>query len=426
MKERLLIGLDVGTTAIRLAAGKVSVGQDRRLSLNIVGGAEVASQGVSKGSISSIEDAVSAISSCLEQAERVIGESVAEAAVGIGGTYITSQDARGVIGVSRTDGDIRAEDVARAIEAAKTFVNPANQEILHVLPRSFSIDGQAGIKDPVGMQGIRLEVDALIVQGLSSHVRNFTRAVFRTGLDITELVYAPLASGDAVTTARQRELGVCVVTVGGATTGVSVYENGELLRAVTIPIGADHITNDLAIGLRISLEAAEKIKRIHGTAYAESVPKRAGVFDVADYGGDVSEEVSLRLVADIIEARVEEIFEKVVAELRKIDREGLLPSGVVLSGGGAKLPGMVEVGKKILRLPCAHGICHVPSSLPELIQDSAFSTALGLVLWQFEHERRAADGVPMYGGVKPMASKGGELLGKIGSPLKKIFKSFIP
>ncbi len=426
MKERLLIGLDVGTTVIRLAAGKVSVGQDRRLSLNIVGGAEVASQGVSKGSISSIEDAVSAISSCLEQAERVIGESLAEAAVGIGGTYITSQDARGVIGVSRTDGDIRAEDVARAIEAAKTFVNPANQEILHVLPRSFSIDGQAGIKDPVGMQGIRLEVDALIVQGLSSHVRNFTRAVFRTGLDITELVYAPLASGDAVTTARQRELGVCVVTVGGATTGVSVYENGELLRAVTIPIGADHITNDLAIGLRVSLETAEKIKRIHGTAHAESVPKRAGVFDVADYGGDVSEEVSLRLVADIIEARVEEIFEKVVAELRKIDREGLLPSGVVLTGGGAKLPGMIEVGKQIMRLPCAHGLCHVSSSLPELIQDSAFSTALGLVLWQFEHERRAADGVPMYGGVKPMASKGGEFLGKIGNPLKKIFKSFIP
>ncbi|MCC7357692.1 cell division protein FtsA [Candidatus Uhrbacteria bacterium] len=426
MKERLLIGLDVGTTAIRLAAGKVSVGQDRRLSLNIVGGAEVASQGVSKGSVSSIEDTVSAISSCLEQAERVIGEPLVEAAVGIGGTYITSQDARGVIGVSRTDGDIRAEDVARAIEAAKTFVNPANQEILHVLPRSFSIDGQSGIKDPVGMQGIRLEVDALIVQGLSSHVRNFTRAVFRTGLDITELVYAPLASGEAITTARQRELGVCVVTIGGATTGVSVYENGELLRAVTIPIGADHITNDLAIGLRVSLETAEKIKRVHGTAFAESVPKRSGVFDLIDYGGDTSEEVSFRLVADIIEARVEEMFEKVVIELRKIDREGLLPSGIVLTGGGAKLPGMIEVGKKIMRLPCSHGVCHISSSLPEMIQDSAFSTSLGLVQWQFEHERRAADGVPMYGNVKSVASKGGELLGKIGNPLKKIFKSFIP
>jgi cell division protein FtsA len=182
----------------------------------------------------------------------------------------------------------------------------------------------------------------------------------------------------------------------------------------------------LAIGLRISLEAAEKIKRIHGTAFAESVPKRAGVFDVADYGGDTNEEVSLRLVADIIEARVEEIYEKVVAELRKIDREGLLPSGVVITGGGAKLPGMVEVGKRILRLPCAHGVCAIPCSLPEMVQDSAFSTALGLVQWQFEHERRMADGVPMYGGVKPLANKSGEFFGKIGSPLKKIFKSFIP
>lgn len=426
MKERLLIGLDVGTSAIRLAAGKVSVGQDKRLSLNIVGGAEVPSQGVSKGNVSSIEDAVAAISSCLEQAERVIGEPLAEAAVGIGGAYITSQDARGVIGVSRTDGDIRAEDVARAIEAAKTFVNPANQEILHVLPRSFSIDGQVGIKDPVGMQGIRLEVDTLIVQGLSSHVRNFTRAVFRTGLDITELVYAPLAAGDAVTTSRQRELGVCVVAVGASTTGVAVYENGELLRAATIPIGADHITNDLAIGLRISLESAEKIKRIHGTAFAESVPKRAGVFDLIDYGSDTNEEVSLRLVADIIEARVEEIYEKVLDELRKIDREGLLPSGVILTGGGAKLPGMIDVGKRVLRLPCAYGSCGISSSLPEMVQDPAFSTALGLVQWQFDHERRVADGIPMYGGVKQASAKGGELLGKIGSPLKKIFKSFIP
>jgi len=427
MKERLLIGLDVGTSAIRLVAGRVSVGNDRRIILNVVGGAEVLSQGISKGVISSVEDAVSAISAALEQAERVIGEPLAEAAVGIGGSYISSQDARGVIGVSRTDGEIRAEDIARAIEAAKTFVNPANQEILHVLPRSFSVDGQAGIKDPVGMQGIRLEVDALIVQGLSSHVRNFTRAVFRTGLDISELVYAPLAAGDAVTLPRQRELGVCVICIGAATTGIVVYENGEIMRVATIPIGADHITSDLAIGLRISLESAEKIKRIHGTADAQSVPKRSAVFDLADYGGDVSEIVSLRLVADIIEARVEEIFEKAVAELRKIDREGMLPSGVVLTGGGAKLPGTVEVAKRILRLPCAIGQCHMQSSLPELVLDSAYSTALGLVQWQFDEERRSMEGQRSYGSSgKRAMGKGTEFFGKIGSPIKKIFKSFIP
>ena len=425
MKERLLVGLDVGTSHVRLVAGQLSVGPDKRLTLNLVGGAEVASQGVAKGTVSSLEDAVSSISACLEQAERVIGIPLSEATVGIGGSCISSQDARGVIGVSRADGDIRGEDVARAIEAARAFVNPANQEILHVLPRSFSVDGQQGIKDPIGMHGIRLEVDALIIQGLSSHVRNFTKAVFRTGLDISELVYSPLAVAEAVTLPRQRELGVCVVCIGAATTGVAVYENGELLRAVTIPLGADHITSDLAIGLRVSLETAERIKRVHGTAHAEAVARRSHEIDLADFGGDVNEQVSPRLIADIIEARVEEIFEKVDAELKKIDREGLLPSGIVLTGGGAKLPGMPEVAKRVLRLPCSMGQCTISSSLPEVVQDCAFSTAIGLVLWSFENERREDRGVGMHG-VKAGLGKSGQFVGKIGAPLKKIFKSFIP
>ncbi len=425
MKERLLVGLDVGTSHVRLVAGQLSLTPDKRLTLNLIGGAEVPTQGVAKGIVSSLEDAVSSISACLEQAERVIGIPLGEATVGIGGACISSQDARGVIGVSRSDGDIRSEDVARAIESARAFVNPANQEILHVLPRSFSVDGQQGIKDPIGMQGIRLEVDALIIQGLSSHVRNFTKSVFRTGLDISELVYMPLAVAEAVTTSRARELGVCVVCIGAATTGVAVYENGELLRAVTLPLGADHITSDLAIGLRVSLEAAERIKRIHGTAHAESVSKRSHEIDLADFNGDISERISPRLVADIIEARVEEIFEKVDAELKKIDREGLLPSGIILTGGGSKLPGMVDVAKRVLRLPSAQGECVVASSLPEVVQDPAFSTAIGLVMWSFENERRADRG-PTSRTMKATMGKGSDLMGKIGGPLKKIFKSFIP
>jgi cell division protein FtsA len=425
MKERLLVGLDVGTSHIRLVAGQLGLSQDRRLSLNIIGAAEVQSQGMARGAVSSLEDAVSSISACLEQAERVLGVPLADATVGIGGTFISSQEARGVIGVSRTDGEIRAEDVARVIEAARAYVNPANQEILHVLPRSFSVDGQQGIKDPVGMQGIRLEVDALIIQGLSSHVRNYTKAVFRTGLDISELVYLPLAVSEAVTQSRQRELGVCVVCIGASTTGIAVYENGELLRAVTLPIGADHITSDLAIGLRVSLETAERLKRVHGMAFADAIPKRAAEVDLLEFGADGNELVSPRLIAEIIEARVEEIFEKVEAELKRIDREGLLPAGIVLSGGGAKLPGMVEVAKRVLRLPCSIGQVNLPSSMPEVLQDTAFSTALGLVMWSFENERREESGSSSRS-MKTMSSKGGELMGKIGNPIKKIFKSFIP
>ena len=424
MKEHLLVGLDLGTSHIRIAVGQLLQSPEKRTSLQIIGASEAPSRGIAKGAITSLDDVVSSISTCLEQAERMIGLPLSEAVVGIGGTSITTQNAKGVSGVSRSDGDIRPEDVARALEAARAYINPANQEILHVLPRSFMVDGQHGIKDPIGMQGIRLEVDVQIVQGLSSHVRNVTKAVFRTGLDISQLVYAPLAVAEAISTSRERELGVCLLSIGGATTAMSVYEDGELVEAITLPIGADHITSDIAIGLRISLDAAEQIKCMYGTASTEHLPKRGEEIDLKDFGAEQSELVPLRFVADIIEARVEEIFEKVQLELRKIDREGMLPAGVLLSGGGSKLAGMVDVGKRVLRLPCALGTVHVASSMPELIRDPSFSTAIGLVMWAYDAERKD-DGVGHIS-MSAMAGKGGALLGKIGSPLKKIFKSFIP
>ncbi len=429
MKEHLLVGLDLGTSKIRIAVGQVVLNSEKRQMLNIIGGVETPSQGIAKGGITSLEDAVSSITACLEQAERVVGLPLPEAAVGIGGKFISTQEAKGVIGVSRTDGEIRAEDVSRALEAAKTFINPANQEIIHILPRGFTVDGQTGIKDPIGMQGIRLEADVEIVQGLSGHIRNLTKAVFRTGLDITELVYSPLAVALAVTTPREKELGVCVLNIGAATTGLAVYEDGDLLHAVTLPIGADHITSDIAIGLRVSLDTAENIKRTYGTALVESLPKRGEELDLRDFGAEQSEMVSIRFIAEIIEARVEEIFEKVDAELRKIDREGLLPAGVVLTGGGANLVGMVEVGKEILRLPCSVGQISLPSSMPEIVQNPAYSTALGLVLWSFEEEKK--DNVQVAGFSSKFTQQGGsalpfKALSKILSSFKKILKSFIP
>lgn len=422
MKERLIAGIDLGSSAIRLAVGQVSVGADKRESLNIIGAVEVFSQGISKGTISSLEDAVSAISACLEQVERQVGLPITEAYVGIGGNYITVQLAKGVIGVSRVDGEIRSEDVHRALEAARAVVNPANYEIIHVLPRGFSVDGQLGIKDPVGMQGIRLEVNAHIVQGLSTHVRNVTKAVFRTNLDITELVFLPLASAEAVTNSRQREVGVCVVNVGSVTTSMAVYEEGELLHAAVIPIGSDHITSDIAIGLRTSLDVAERLKRSHVSAYADSVQKHLEV-DLRDFGADQSEIVSPHFVSDIAQARVEEIFEKVEKELKKIERSGMLPAGVILTGAGVKLHGMAEVAKETLRLPVTVSSgAQVASPLVEVVQDPGYSAAIGLVLWGFESERES--GGPKGGMRAP--SKSGEFFKKVGSPLKKIFKSFVP
>lgn len=425
MKERHVVGLDLGSSRIRIAVGQLLPSADHRVALNVIGLTESESRGFSKGAVSSLEDAVSAISAALEQAERLVGFPIQDAYVAIGGTQITAQEAKGVIGVSRPDGDIRQEDVSRALESARAIVNPANQEILHVLPRDFSVDGQHGITDPVGMHGIRLEVDVHLIQGLSSHIKNLTWAIFRTGVDISELVYAPLAAAEAVTQSRQRELGVGVLSIGASTSGFAVYENGELLHAATLPIGADHITSDIAIGLQISLEVAETLKQRYGQALPTEVNKNDDI-DLKDVGADRTQIVSLVEVSQIIEARVEELFEKVGAELRKIDRAGMLPAGVVLTGGGSKLPGMVEMGKSVLRLPCSIGLTSVQSVMPELAHDPAFSTAVGLILWGMQAERSGEQGTNRGGWTGGIGKKAGGVFSKLSSPFKKVMKSFMP
>ena len=422
MAQRLIVGLDLGSSRIRLAMGQISTSPERGPHLSVVGAVEAPSQGMSRGVVSALEDAVGSLSSALESAERQVGVPIEEAIVGVGGTHVTVIDAKGVVGVSRPDGDIRREDVERVLEATKSAANPANHEILHVLAHGFSVDGQTGIKDPIGMHGIRLETDAHLVLGLAGNVRNLTKAVFRTGLDITELVFGPLASAEAVTTARERELGVCVANIGASTTSLVIFEEGELLHAVVLPIGADHVTSDIAIGLRTSLQVAETIKLQYATALPDSVGKREEI-DLAEFGADQSELVPIRHIAEIAEARVEEIFEKVEAELRKVDRSGLLPAGVMLTGGGAKLSGLVDVAKRSLRLPASVAAAtHLATPMPEYVHDPSFSTAVGLVQWGYEEQRRGAE---RSGGAGPSWG-GGKALGKIGGQLKKVFKSFIP
>ncbi len=424
MKERLIAGIDLGSSSIRLVAAQVTVGADKRESLTMLGAVEVPSQGISKGSVSSLEEAVSCISGCLEQAERQIGLPITEAYVGLGGPLIQVQLAKGVVGVSRPESEIREDDVQRVLESARSVVNPANFEILHILPRRFSIDGQQTVKDPIGMQGIRLEVDAQIVQGQAAHVRNCTKAVFRTGIDISELVFTPLASAQAVASSRQKDVGVVIVNVGAATTSIAVYEEGELIYAAVVPIGADHITSDIAIGLRTSLEVAEQIKRTVVSAHADEIPKHE-MIDLLEFGASQSEIVGSRFVSDVAQARVEELFERVEKELKKIQRSGLLPAGAVLTGGGVKLRGIVDVAKRVLRLPATvAGANQLQSPMQETLHDPAFSTAVGLVLWGFEGEREPRLGAGR--GFRGAASRGGDFMRKLSSPLKKIFKSFIP
>jgi cell division protein FtsA len=389
MSEKdIIAGLDIGSSAIRLAVGQVIGDQEK---IHIIGSAEVPAEGISKGIISSIEDAVSSISACLEKAERMVGMPIDRAWVGISGSHIISQESHGVVAVSRSDGEISEADVERAIEAARTVATPQNYEILHVIPKSFTVDGQAGIKDPVGMTGVRLEVDTQIIQGLSSQIKNLTKAVYRPGINIEDLVLSILATAEAVLTNRQKELGVAVINIGGSTTSLAIFEEGDILHTAVLPIGADHITSDIAIGLRIPIDTAEKIKLEYGTAFAEGISKREEI-DIGALEGKESNFVSRKYIAEITEARVEEIFEKIDHELKKIDKSGKLPAGIVLTGAGAKLNGLVEAAKKQLRLPASLGQPINVTSAIDKVNDPAFATAIGLVVWGSQLQGRQSRG----------------------------------
>lgn len=418
MKDRIIAGIDLGSSSVRLAAARVIAGGERRDSLSFVGAVEVPSYGISKGSIKSIEDVVSSVSACLEQAERQVGIPIPSALIGLASPAIQCQIMRGVVGVTHQGNEIRSEDVDRSVESAKASINPANFEVIHVLPRRYSIDGQQVVKDPVGMQGIRLESEVLVVQAQASYIRNIYKVAERARIDIESCLFSPLAAAYAVTTPRDREVGVIVVNIGAATTSFSIYEEGDLLHASVIPIGSDHITADIAIGLRTSLESAERIKKEVITAYSEEV-SRQDMIDLAHFGGTQSEIVGLRFVSDVAQARAEELFERIEKELKAIGRSGMLPAGIILVGGGAKLRGMIQVAKQVLRLPARLGAAqHIEASAPELLRDPAFAPAVGLVQWGFEDDQRGYDG--------DYSGGSGEVLKKLGSKLHKVYKSFLP
>lgn len=413
--EDIITGLDIGSTSVRIVVGQ-RMHDGERETLQIIGAAEAPSSGVNKGVINSIEDAISSVSSALEMVERMTGIQVESALVGISGSHVVSQESKGVVAVSRTDGEIREEDVERALDAARTVATPINYEILHVLPKSFTVDGQSGIKDPVGMTGIRLEVDAQIVQGFSTQIKNLSKCVYRTGIEIDDVVLGILANSEAVATQRQKELGVAVVNIGGSTTSMAVFEDGDVLTTVILPIGSDHITSDIAIGLKTSIDVAENVKVEHGIASAKGMKKEQ--IDLSELGAEEEEMADRKFIAEIIEARVEEIFGKLDEELKRIDRSGRLPAGIILTGGGSKLNGIVQMAKDELRLPATLGYPVNISSITERTNDIAFSTAVGLVQWgKMMAIRGEGDGSGLAGRLSGM---------NLGGRVKKLLKSLLP
>lgn len=395
MKSDIIAGLDIGSTAIRLVIGqKISgLGGDE---LQIIGAVAVPTAGVSKGIVNSIEEATSSISACLEKAERLIGVPITSVWVSINDPYIKCERSKGVVAVSKSDGEISQNDVERAVEAARALAVPVNYEILHVLPVKFAVDNQSDIKDPIGMSGIRLEVETLIVQGLSTQIKNLTKAIYRTGLEIEDLVLAPLAAAEAVLSTKQKELGVALINLGSSTTSLAVYEERTLIHTAILPIGSEHITSDVAIGLRCPINLAERIKKEYGNANPANFSGKEEV----DISALVKEEevhddistISQKYVSEIIEARVEEILDKVEQEFKKIDRAGMLPAGAVFVGGGSELGGLIDIAKKKLRLPAARGEARNTKVIIDKVRQPEFLTALGLVIWGDSGEQAGGNG----------------------------------
>ena len=327
--DDIVVGLDIGTSKVALVAGTIADGL-----VQVVGTGIAPNSGLRKGVVVDIEDTVSAIGNAIETAERSSGLKLQHAYVGIGGTNVTIHEAKGVVAVSRADGEITEGDLERVMEAARVVAVPPNREILHVVPRNFAVDGQRGVKDPIGMTGIRLEVEAQVVASGSSAIRNLMKCVGQAELTPAEVIFSPLATSKTMLTKKQKESGVLMVDIGAGTTSLVIFEEGELIHAAVLPIGSMHITNDIAIGLRISLDAAEKIKLKYGLADKDKARDNE-TFTLSTFEPDEKEKIERKYLAEIIEARLNEIFSMIRDELRKIGKDGMLPAGTVLTGSGA-------------------------------------------------------------------------------------------
>jgi cell division protein FtsA len=408
--SNISVGIDIGNTKVVTCVGKIENG-----SIDIIGVGKSENQGIRKGVIVDIEETVSAISASLNEAERMAGFAITSATLGISGPFIESEQSRGVIAVSRQDGEIVAEDMMRVNEAARAIPSRPNREVLHVLPMNFIIDGNEIVKDPIGMTGIRLEVISNIISASSNAVKSLLRSVEQAGIANTELVFSPLAAAKVLLTKRQMDIGVMLIDIGAATTSYAVYEEGELITCGVVPVGSMHITNDIAIGLRTNIDLAEIIKTKYGYALPDKIGEKEEL-DLSKIDKNEDGKVSLRYVAEIIEARLNEIFSLIKDNLTRLDCNVALPAGVIITGGGSKIEGIIEMTKETMRLPAAYGKPSVEiSGLIDKLDDPIYSTSIGLMYWGKDN-----------GNAPSTLNFDIPGINKIVGKFKSAFKNFIP
>lgn len=408
-KSRVVASLDIGSSKIRTVVGTL---EEESSMPNVIGVGIAPSTGLRKGAVIDVEETINSISASLEDAERMAGEPINHVFLGIGGNHIESMNSKGVIAVAQAEDEITEDDVDRVLEAAQAVTIPSNRRILRIIPKTFTVDEQKGIKYPVGMTGIRLEVEAHIITGLVPTIKNIEKCVLQAGVDINDVIPNNLAAAEAVLSKRQKELGVVVIDIGCGGTSISVFEDGTVLHTAIIPVGGENVTNDVAIGLRTSIDTAEKIKIEYGSCIPDEVGERETI-DLSLMSKVDTHTVSKKQMCQIIEARYQEILMLAKDELSKIHRDGMLPAGVILTGGAVKIAGITDLARETLNLPVQIGFPQNYDGVVDKIDDPSYSTAIGLLIWGSKFEGRP------HGGKSITLKKG------MGS-IKKWFKGLVP
>jgi cell division protein FtsA len=380
-EEHIVVALDIGTTKIVTLVGEM----DDQGAIYVVGHGQAPAEGLRRGVVVDMDKTVRSIRRSIEDAQMVSGTEIDRVTVGIAGEHIRSINSHGVVAVSRSDNEITAADVNRSIEAARTVAIPVDREIIHVIPQSFSVDDQSGIKDPTGMSGVRLEVEAHIVTASVTSARNIYRALERCDLIVDHMVLESLALSNVLLSDNESEAGAVIVDIGGDITNLSIFYNGAIRHTAVIALGGKNVTNDIAIGLRTPVEQAEELKLTHGSALASIVDPEEMLL-VPGVAGRETREISRNVLASIIEPRMEEIFSLVAREMKRIQHGELLTAGIILSGGAAIMPGAVELAEQMFDMPVRIGSLPAIEHTPDELNTIRFATAHGLLVYGFGNE----------------------------------------
>lgn len=408
MVEGVLVGIDVGTSKVCALIGEV--GRDGRVT--VIGHGTVPSSGLKKGAVVNIDQTVRSIADAVEKAERLSGWKIDKAFVGVGGAQVESLNSTGQVAVSAHDREVSREDILRAIEVARAVAIPSNREVLHVERRGFIVDGQEGVKDPLGMSALRLEVETHIVTAPATAVQNLTKCVAAAGVKIDERVANALAAAEAVASETEKELGVAIADIGAGTIDLAMFNEGSPFHTSVMPVGGNLVTSDVAIGIKTSLNVAEELKIVHGTCDLRGMGEDEEI-SVSVLGEEAGRTISRLELCQIIEARMRETFEFLGAEMRSAGA-GMLPAGLILTGGASQLSGLAELGREVLQMPVRVVAPTGVSGLTDSILSPAYATAIGLLQWG---ARSLADGEPTRYESAPAFG----ILGRLRDALRSIF-----